>query len=149
MRYFLQSFLLLLITQLAFSQKPNAVIDARNYKFDLSVNDDNDTIECIATISLKYIKDAEAFDLDLASVKSNGKSLKVISVLDNNQPVKFQHEKNTLHLIVAGKKGEQKTISISYHGIPSDGLIISKNKYRHRTFFSITGPIVPRTGWLV
>ncbi|MDP9230535.1 MAG: M1 family peptidase, partial [Bacteroidota bacterium] len=38
------------------------------------------------------------------------------------------------------KAGDEDEIDIRYEGIPADGLIISKNKYGHRTFFSDNWP---------
>ncbi len=36
--------------------------------------------------------------------------------------------------------GSSAKLYIVYHGIPADGLIISKNKYKNRTFFSDNWP---------
>ncbi len=41
----------------------------------------------------------------------------------------------------------ERIIEISYHGIPADGLIISKNKYDERTFFGDCWPNRARN-WL-
>ncbi|MGH2643235.1 MAG: M1 family metallopeptidase, partial [Chitinophagaceae bacterium] len=38
------------------------------------------------------------------------------------------------------RPGEEKTVTLVYHGIPADGLIISNNEFGHRTFFADNWP---------
>ena len=51
-----------------------------------------------------------------------------------------EHENNKLIIYDEHKKGDTVAFTISYKGIPSDGLIISKNKYGDRTFFGDNWP---------
>jgi aminopeptidase N len=129
------------------AQKPGALIDVQSYRFDIELSDGQDIIRCTASVSIRFLKDTDKFSLDLVSRKSNGKGMIVDEVRYANGPLKFQHEKDILTLDLASKAGDEKTIQIVYHGIPADGLIISKNKYQQRTFFSDNWPNRARN-WL-
>ena len=54
----------------------------------------------------------------------------------------FTHENDKIKIKLPRKLlvDEKDTIAIEYKGIPSDGLIISKNKYGKRTFFADNWP---------
>lgn len=140
MRFLITVLLLYFLPSYTFAQKPGAVVDVQSYRFDIELTDDNDTLRSVATIKLKSLTDADQFSLDLASLKPNGKGMNVDEVSLDASPLKFNHQNNKLSIISTLKKGNELTIRIKYHGIPSDGLIISKNKYQKRTFFSDNWP---------
>jgi aminopeptidase N len=83
--------------------------------------------------------------LDLNSI-SKGKGMSVFSVTNNtdddNKLLPLVHADDRLKITFPKKinAGDTITIIIRYKGIPSDGLIISKNKYGKRTFFSDNWP---------
>jgi aminopeptidase N len=54
----------------------------------------------------------------------------------------YTHSGDVLSIVLKEslQKGKSYDISIRYSGIPADGLIISKNKFGHRTFFSDNWP---------
>ncbi|HMC87809.1 MAG TPA: hypothetical protein VKI61_19935 [Chitinophagaceae bacterium] len=118
----------------------NAVIDILHYDFNLQLNDENDIIKAQATISVKFIRDTTSVDLDLVKKKNTGKGMMVTAVMQNNNSVGFLQDDEILHINTMAKAGDTISYTISYEGIPADGLIIDKNKYGHRTFFGDNWP---------
>ncbi|MEN8123743.1 MAG: M1 family metallopeptidase [Bacteroidota bacterium] len=119
----------------------NRSIDVQHYQFEITVNDSTNIIEGIATITLKINNAIKEFNLDLISLDENEKGMSVSQVLNNNRKVPFQHNKNKLNIQIPSNINDSiKVFTIKYHGIPKDGLIISKNKFGDRTFFGDNWP---------
>lgn len=120
----------------------NADIDVLAYEFNLDLNDANDRIEGLTRIQLKAENSVTSLQFDLASLRPDGKGMQVRSVLLAGDPIAFTHasDKLRLNLPLTLKKGDSASFEIRYAGIPADGLIISKNKYQHRTFFADNWP---------
>lgn len=121
----------------------NKAIDVQHYRFEISLNDTNNIIHGKATITLKTREADNMIYFDLKGFNdSTGNGMKVWQVSENNKDLKFSQDsghvniyfKNALHL------NESKNISISYYGIPADGLIIDTNKFARRTFFADNWP---------
>jgi aminopeptidase N len=128
-------------------------IDVLHYKFNIELNDSNDTIYGLAVIYFKVISPSEEIELDFKSLTNEKKGMKI---LDLNSPkllgiritaspahlFTFSHEKDKIKIKLPKKLsvGEMDTVAIEYRGVPSDGLIISKNKYGKRTFFADNWP---------
>ena len=123
-------------------------IDILNYKFNLTLTDESNDIEGLAEITVKFNKPITIFNLDLVEQQSNNSGMKVEAVLENNLPISFKHNSNQLLLNIKETKTDYiRVYSIKYHGIPADGLIISKNKYGDRTFFGDNWPVRAKN-WL-
>lgn len=119
-------------------------IDVQHYNFNITLRDDVDSISGVATIDLKFLANTDKLQLDLTSIGTS-KGMEVVSVWEGkstDKPLDFQHQSDKLTVTLANPASKEEThqYSISYRGIPSDGLIISKNKYRHRTFFADNWP---------
>lgn len=117
-------------------------IDVTHYRFHIGLNENNDTLYGFAIINF-IVKEKMAYGtLDLESVKKNGRGMKVLYVTTKeNEPKPFKIVDDQLKFSIEGlKKGDSSTIIVNYNGLPSDGLIISKNKYGHRTFFGDNWP---------
>src|SRR5687768_6143725 len=116
-------------------------IDVLHYKFNVELNDNNDTVKGLAGIHLKFLQPVKEFTLDFTSVKNDGKGMKTGKI---NGPWTKEYipagEKLRIILSQTAKPGDTATYFISYSGIPADGLIIAKNKYGNRTFFSDNWP---------
>jgi len=94
-----------------------------------------------ATVSLSFEKTTKDFYLDLKCRDEQGYGMQVDRVDEQGQKVDFRHAGDRLSLFVLGaKKGEQRVYTITYHGIPKDGLIISVNKFGERVFFGDNWP---------
>lgn len=139
---------MLYLNSYPFAQRPGAVIDVERYIFEIDINDKNDSIKCTATIHFRLLQQTDTVFLDLISQKSDGRGMKVISVIENSNPLNYLHSNDIVRtrLRSTGKAGDKKMIQVQYRGIPADGLIISKNKYNRRTFSLITGLTVRGTG---
>lgn len=125
----------------SFNSVAQKSIDVQHYKFAIALNDDNDTIYGKATITVKFMEEADQLTLDLTSVK-DGKGMLVTSLTENDiETERYQQaEKLVIKLARKTKLGEVSSFIISYKGIPADGLIISKTKYGHRSFFADNWP---------
>lgn len=130
---------LLCLWYLSSSAQSNPSIDVQHYIYDVILSDQSDTVKGKATIDLLFAADASQVSIDLANIKS-GKGMQVSSVTAEGQAINYKHAGDKILMELAGKKGDRKAITISYAGIPADGLIISKNKYGKRTFFSDNWP---------
>lgn len=138
--------ILLLLASLALypamAQQPGSSIDVTSYKYELELNDLNNQIAGKATVNAIFLKESNQLQLDLITLNSKGQGMKVTKVIENNTPVAFTHLRDTLSISLASvaRKGDSRSIEISYEGIPADGLIIGKNKFQHRGFFSDNWP---------
>jgi aminopeptidase N len=142
-KIFLLSFLLINIL-FVFPQHQNDIstIDVKHYNFDLQLSDTTDNIIAKATVTVEFLQPISSFQLDLQNKLADGKGMEVAKVIQNNQELFFTHKNNVLNINLPTQPtfDKQMTFEIFYSGIPDDGLIISKNKYNHRTFFSDNWP---------
>ncbi len=119
-------------------------IDVLHYRFDITLNDNNDTlagrteIKCIVTGNTSELR------LDLAGVNRNkGMVVTGVNFGFRSSRLATYSQKNDNLIISRGdpfKKGDSILLNIFYKGIPDDGLIISRNKYGDRTFFADNWP---------
>lgn len=117
-------------------------IDVLHYTFNINLNDNNDTIFGVAVITFMPLEKSTSIDFDLTDATS-GKGMKVTQVKyhkDNTLPISFTQANDKLTVTGTFQKGDSTSLIIFYQGIPSDGLIISKNKYGNRTFFADNWP---------
>ena len=120
----------------------NPSIDAQHYSFFISLSDNNDTIKGKAILSVKFTEKVNTVSFDLTNVNDTGRGMMVTEVKEENQLLPFTHKNNQLiiQLPYTTAADDQHSFSIVYKGIPADGLIISKNKFGHRTIFSDNWP---------
>ena len=129
---------------LFFTVESQSVIDVLHYRYELELSDKTDSIKGKASITVKFLNPADHISLDIVLIK-NGKphmlTYDPITIDKKNiVQVKTGDEKLRLELSKPAKAGDIETFMIFYKGIPSDGLIISKNKFGHRTFFADNWP---------
>ena len=122
------------------AQSPGAVIDVQHYGFTIQLNDQNDTIKGEANIAVTFMKDAGSFKVNLVRKNAEGKGMLVSSVTENGTNIKFQQDNDAVNITTSAKAGSKHSYIITYQGIPADGLIISTNKFGHRTFFGDNWP---------
>ncbi|MEO7213256.1 M1 family metallopeptidase [Mucilaginibacter sp.] len=130
----------LFFTISGYAQQPGAIIDVQHYKFALLLNDANNNIKGNAVVTLKFIKSANAISLDLIKKKATGKGMLVSSVTEFGKPLQFKQDSTSVIIKTNAKKGSLHSYTVKYSGIPADGLIISTNNYKHRTFFGDNWP---------
>ena len=138
-KYF-ATFVALLFTTVLFAQIPTNGLDVKHYTFYITINDSNNIIMGTAEVTTGFIEKENTIRLDLVNKNKDGKGMRVTSVLKNGADLEY--EQDSQHLIISdrGTPGNENTYTISYEGIPTDGLIISKNKFNNRTFFSDNWP---------
>jgi aminopeptidase N len=136
-----QLLLVALLKVLVCGSQEKTAIDVVHYSFAVDLTDESDIITCKALVQVRFTEATDRFNLDLASVKQN-KGMHVVSAMENGKPVTITHQDNVLsfQLAAPAKAGDISVFEINYKGVPSDGLIISKNKYGHRTFFADNWP---------
>ena len=120
----------------------NKAIDILHYIFELELNDDNNLIKGKTTVKLLLNEVVPSFQLDFVKKKADGKGMLVKKISQGQASMKFTQapEKLDISLPASSKKGDEIILTIEYEGIPSDGLIISKNKFGNRTFFGDNWP---------
>ncbi len=140
--YFMKRLLSVLFTSFictyTFSQDRS--IDVLHYQFQVTLTDESDTIKGVAKIKMRYLKPTTQFSIDLKNI-SQGKGMHV-TIISGPSLKSYTHADNKIKFIL-GKNyhtGDTAEFMISYEGIPADGLIIAKNKYGRRTFFSDNWP---------
>jgi aminopeptidase N len=118
--------------------KRNLNADIIHYEFAVSVNDSTDRIEGKTAISVKFLHPVDLISFDLSNTDSTGRGMIVSDVSLNSESVRWSHESNRLTIYFHRETKISDTLNfiISYSGTPSDGLIISKNKFGKRTFFA-------------
>ncbi|MFI5134004.1 MAG: M1 family aminopeptidase [Chitinophagales bacterium] len=129
---------------LQFFVSAQSKIDVLHYKFCIILNDKNDTIIGYAEIRVRFIQPASSIAIDLTSLNKQGKGMKVDNIVseDNKTIGNFALENDKLNIPFSKTyaANDITEFTIFYHGIPDDGLIISKNKYGDRTFFADNWP---------
>ncbi|HVW96491.1 MAG TPA: M1 family metallopeptidase [Mucilaginibacter sp.] len=122
------------------AQAPGPAFDVQHYRFALQINDVNDTLKGQAKIRIRFLKDAASFQLDLAKPNEKGKGMLVSSVTEDDKNVTFEQGDQQITINAPVRVNSTHSFTIVYAGIPSDGLIISTNKFGHRTFFGDNWP---------
>lgn len=116
-------------------------IDVLDYRFEIDLNDTSNVIRGMADISIHFLQDVDQFSLDLSCGHPDSTGMTVHELTLNGKEIPFQQLPEELLLSgVSARKGDLRTYRISYSGIPTDGLIISKNKFGDRTFFGDNWP---------
>ncbi|MEI9944441.1 MAG: M1 family metallopeptidase [Chitinophagaceae bacterium] len=119
-------------------------IDVLHYKYELELSDKSDTIKGKASITIKFLQDIDTFALGIKSQSAvNEFGLHAMLMNEDKYYMASVYFSNDKFNIIPSRKikaGDTRTYLIYYDGIPGDGLIISKNKFGKRTFFSDNWP---------
>lgn len=131
----------LLFCQSLFAQQNtlyNPSIDVQHYVFQAQVSDANDSLKGKALITVRFTEKVKTVSFDLANVNDTGRGMLITAIKEKGKPLSFTHQKDVFHITLADSAavGMVSTFVVEYKGIPADGLIISKNKFGRRTFFS-------------
>jgi len=137
----MRTFCIFIISIFLLSGLHAQVIDVQHYNFELHLSDASDTLKGTATISMRFLKTSNRCYLNLASV-ANGTGMQVYRVAAQDTSFSFTHAHDTLAITFSDsiQQGAVQGVTIIYAGIPADGLIISKNRWRNRTFFADNWP---------
>jgi aminopeptidase N len=150
MRY-LQYFLLVIIVLGASANchadnyPRNYSLDILHYKFEVTLSDATDEIIGKTSIVVLFNTDDSKqlrFDLINRSSELKDKGMLVESVLFENSPVSYKHEKNALFIDLPKSFGKNAiaTFVVIYRGVPADGLRIGNTRHGERSFFNENWP---------
>lgn len=136
--------LVLLVPLFLFAKDPYPLIDKidiLHYKFEIQLSKETDQITGLADIRFRLSNPQNILVLDLIN-RHNSKGMVVDQILMNEIPISFKHENNKLSISCPSYTAADTLLEISvhYHGIPEDGLIISKNKFGVKSFFGDNWP---------
>lgn len=116
--------------------------DVQHYTYSVALNDTNDVITCRAEVQGIVLNAGNDITLDLAQLDETTK--KGMTVTDVKGIGVSGFKQTAEKLIINYKDGlqanQQFDLQIDYHGVPADGLIISKTKFGSRSFFSDNWP---------
>jgi aminopeptidase N len=115
-------------------------IDVLHYRYGIVLSDESDRIQGEAVVDLQFLQPAGEFSLDLVGPKGS-KGMEV-SAVEGEGVSRFEQKGNKVIVALKTKGAARATrrFTIKYSGVPADGLIISRNKYGDRTFFSDNWP---------
>ena len=130
----------------------NPKVNALNYVFNIELSDNSDEINCEVIVDICFVgSGVKNLRLDLINVSSelDNKGMIVSEVSSDGSLLGFSHKNNELiiQLPKPSLVNQFSKYKIKYKGIPQTGLIIGKNKYGDRTFFSDNWPNLTRH-WL-
>ncbi|MFD0795662.1 M1 family metallopeptidase [Mucilaginibacter litoreus] len=126
---------LLALTNIVSAQQLPSTIDVQHYRFAITLTDATNVIKGEATVTAKATNAIPAINLDLIKKRADGKGMTVLAVTENGKALKFSQDSSKLTINTQADAGSVHNYKIAYEGIPADGLIISTNRYNHRTFF--------------
>lgn len=115
-------------------------VDARHYVFRVTLlTGDSNEIQGEATATFRVLTAGlRELVLDLATPTADGKGMTVASVTSPAGPVAFTHRDNRLRMTLPPglAAGQDVTFTITYRGIPANGLRLINNIHGERTAFS-------------
>lgn len=124
----------------------NTSADVQAYIFNLSLNDENNSIEGETHITVSFKNGVNEFALDLIT-KSETYGMEVIGVLEDSIKANYSYEGNKLKIIPSNSLSKQRTFKVLYKGIAERGLVIDTTKFGQRSFFGDNWPNLARH-WL-
>jgi aminopeptidase N len=120
-----------------------ACIDALHYVFRLTLlTGDTNNMDGEASVTVRFTTAGiRQVSLDLTSA-ANGKGMSVSTVTLAGAPTRFAHEGDRLRMTLPApsKPGDEATFTITYGGIPAEGLRLIDNIHGERTAFSENWP---------
>jgi aminopeptidase N len=115
-------------------------VDVQHYGISLTLSDNTDKITGATDITVLFNESVVKFYLDLRGPEQADTGMTVSKVMEVRKDIPFRQDSTGVYLSVNAKKGETHTYRITYSGVPKDGLIISRNKFGNRTFFTDNWP---------
>ncbi len=123
----------------------NKNIDIQHYKFELHLSDSADVIYGTAQITILFKKAwMQNFRLDLINKTTarKDKGMVIDAIKVDNIPVNYTHQNDEviINLPKSSTANETLVFTITYHGIPFDGLRIGATMFGDRSFFNENWP---------
>lgn len=117
-------------------------VDVLNYNFSLTLSDSTNRIAGETTIRFVRADDRQTVWFDLIESKSDTSvGMRVRSVqVPGGRAVPFNQRNDRVFINLPPAPGQPTDVVIRYDGVPTQGLIISRNKFGERTFFGDNWP---------
>jgi aminopeptidase N len=119
-------------------------VDVVNYVFNLELRDDTNRIDGTTEVELLFREDGvRSFSLDLTGASPDGrKGMTVTAVRNSGRALSFRQAADRVQIDLGepARKGERRSVTVLYGGIPADGLIIDHNRDGERVFFGDNFP---------
>ncbi len=130
----------------------NKSIDIQHYSFNIGLSDSTDLIYGDAQITVMFKKAGiQNFRLDLTNKTTDrkGKGMEIDGIKIAGMPIVYTHQNDEVIISLPKPSTANATIvfTITYKGIPNDGLRIGATKFGDRSFFSENWPNKTRN-WL-
>jgi aminopeptidase N len=125
------------------SEAPLTQFDITSYSVDMYLSDEQDSISMGVIVHYKLVNpNCKEIVLDLNGIDpQTGKGMKVTSASCSSVYGGITFRQTDRHLIIPAQTDTKKQwFYIRYEGIPANGMIIGKNKFGDRTFFSDNWP---------
>ncbi len=110
-----------------FAIRRERLIDAwqpRHYLVNITLNDQlTEIVSARAEIDVEVLKRLSVIDLDFGDLTTEAVSL-------NSKPTSFEHRNGKLEIKLSepANVGARLTVTVTYHGKPKDGLILTTDK---------------------
>jgi len=111
-------------------------LDAIHYRLQVILTANSNVVRGETEILFQFNADGvREIALDFVGMKTD-------QVMEEERPAKYTHAGEKLQVALNGdyRRGDRCRITVKYHGQPSDGLIIKKNKYGDFAFFADNWP---------
>lgn len=119
-------------------------VDVLHYRFHLELRDDTDAIAGETEITVRFVTAGiSEFSVDLIGRDAGAATgMDVSDVSRDGESVRFSHvdDRITISMASPSTPEERRTFTVSYRGVPADGLIIAENMFHDRTFFGDNWP---------
>ncbi len=116
-------------------------LDVQKYDISLRVSDTSDMIYGKTRVDIEFRDSVTCFVLDLAGGQGLHEGMHVDSLTFGGHVPGYIHRNDSLLITIPSMDtGDTGSCTVSYHGFPDDGLIISRNRYGDRTFFTENWP---------
>jgi aminopeptidase N len=126
---------------IAQANNPLKTFDVEKYSFNISVNENTDSILCEAYIEYKIIAKTSTLLFNFKSQNKFKKGMTIGQVWDEkSNKLLFQHKNDLLQITLKNTDKKSGYIKIAYKGIPENGLVIGKNKFGDKTWFGDNWP---------
>jgi aminopeptidase N len=117
-------------------------VDVLNYNFSLTLSDSTNRILGETTIRFTRADDRQTVWFDLVGGKDESTTgMKVRQVVTaDNKTIPFTQRNDKVFINLPPAANLPTEVTITYDGVPVQGLIISRNKFGERTFFGDNWP---------
>lgn len=137
--------LLSALNLLADTYPKNPNVDVLHYVFRLQLSDATDDIKGETTVDVRFLTEGQkGFYLDLIGRSSEdpSKGMAISGIVSGDKTIRYSHKADRIYIELQSpsRTNERRSYTITYSGVPADGLVIADNKFGERTFSADNWP---------